>query len=80
MDGEGDHVHLLMNYPPKGSASSLVKSQKGASSYVLLGRRPRIGKCYWNNALWSPFYFAASCGGVPLDVIKRYIEQQATPL
>ena len=24
--------------------------------------------------------FAASCGGAPLDVIKRYIEQQATPL
>jgi putative transposase len=41
---------------------------------------PRIAKCYWNNVLWSPSYFAASCGGAPLDLIKRYIEQQATPL
>ena len=32
------------------------------------------------NVLWSPSYFAASCGGAPLDLIKRYIEQQATPL
>src|SRR2546430_5735891 len=30
--------------------------------------------------LCSPSYFAASCGGAPLHLIKRYIEQQATPL
>jgi putative transposase len=30
--------------------------------------------------LWSPSYFAASCGGAPLEVIQRYIEEQATPL
>ena len=24
--------------------------------------------------------FAPSCGGAPLDIIKRYFEQQATPL
>jgi putative transposase len=39
-------------------------------------RTPPIAK----NVLWSPSYFAASCGGAPLNVIKRYIEQQATPL
>lgn len=29
--------------------------------------------------LWSPSYFAGSCGGVPLEVIRQYIEQQDTP-
>ncbi|MCP3025290.1 transposase, partial [Cupriavidus basilensis] len=29
--------------------------------------------------LWSPSYFAASCGGAPLDILRRYIEQQQTP-
>jgi REP-associated tyrosine transposase len=29
---------------------------------------------------WSPSYFAASCAGAPLDIIKRHMEQQATPL
>jgi putative transposase len=62
------------------SVSSLVNSLKGASSYVLRRQLPRISKCYWNKALWSPSYFAASCGAAPLDAIKRYIEQQATPL
>ena len=28
---------------------------------------------------WSPSYFAASCGGAPLTIIKQYIEQQTVP-
>ena len=28
---------------------------------------------------WSPSYFAASCGGAPLTIIKQYIEQQNRP-
>jgi len=28
-DGEGDHVHLLVNYPPKISVSKRVNSFKG---------------------------------------------------
>src|SRR5260370_38547062 len=79
-EGERNHVTLLVNYPPKVSVSSLVNSLKGVSSYVLRRQLPRIAKCYWNNVLWSPSYFAASCGGAPLDVIKRYIAQHATPL
>jgi putative transposase len=80
IDGESNHVHLLVNYPPKVSVSSLVNSLKGVSSYVLRRQLPRITKGYWNHALWSPSYLAASCGGAPLDRIKRYIEQPATPL
>ncbi len=54
MDGEPDHVHLLINYPPKLAISSLVN-------------------------MWSPGYFANSCGGAPISVIRQYIEQQQTP-
>ena len=34
-DGEEDHVHLLVNYPPKVSISRLVNSLKGVSSRKL---------------------------------------------
>jgi putative transposase len=78
-DGEDDHVHLLVNYPPKVSISSLVNSLKGASSRVLRAQHPMIKKKLWGNALWSPSYFAASCGGAPISIIKQYIEQQKTP-
>ncbi|WP_198993566.1 transposase, partial [Helicobacter pylori] len=33
----------------------------------------------WGKHLWSPSYFAGSCGGVPLEMIKQYIQEQETP-
>ena len=79
-DGEDDHVHLLINYPPKVSVSKLVNSLKGASSQVIRKKNyPSIKDKLWGNALWSPSYFASSCGGAPIDVIRQYIEQQQTP-
>jgi len=80
MDGEDDHVHLLVHYPPKIALSKLVNSLKGVSSRMLRLQYPSIKKHYFKNVLWSPSYFAASCGGAPIAVIKQYIEQQKTPL
>jgi putative transposase len=78
-DGEEDHVHLLVNYSPKVAVSQLVNSLKGVSSRLLRQRRPGIAKRYWKGVLWSPSYFAASCGGAPLSIIQQYIENQQTP-
>ncbi|HEY2120375.1 MAG TPA: IS200/IS605 family transposase [Candidatus Acidoferrum sp.] len=80
MNGQAEHVHLLINYPPKRSVSSMVNSLKGVSSRLLRLERPDIEKRYCNNVLWSPSYFAASCGGAPLGIIQQYVEQQKTPL
>lgn len=79
-DGEEDHVHLLVQYPPKVQLSKLVNSLKGVSSRKLKLHHPEIANRYYKSALWGPSYFAASCGGAPLEVIKQYIEQQRTPV
>ena len=79
MDGEDDHVHLLVEYPPKVSVSGLVNSLKGVSSRMLRKERPDITNRYWKNVLWTPSYFAASCGGAPISIVRQYIEQQQTP-
>ena len=80
MDGEDDHVHLLVNYPPKVSVSALVNSLKGVSSRMIRKKNyPSIRKKLWGGALWSPSYFAGSCGGAPISIIRQYIEQQQTP-
>lgn len=79
MDGESDHVHLLVEYPPKVAVSALVNSLKGVSSRLLRKERPDIADRYWKNTLWSPSYFASSCGGAPISIIRQYIEQQQTP-
>ena len=79
-DGEKDHVHLLINYPTKVSVSRLVNSLKGVSSRLIRKKRYAcIQDKLWAGALWSPSYFAASCGGAPISIIKQYIEQQDTP-
>ena len=79
-DGEKDYVHLLINYPPKVSVSRLVNSLKGVSSRLIRKKRYAcVQDKLWAGALWSPSYFAASCGGAPISIIKQYIEQQDTP-
>lgn len=79
-DGEDDHVHLLINYPPKVSVSKLVNSLKGVSSHLIRKKNyPCICKKLWGDALWAPSYFAGSCGGAPIAIIRQYIEQQQTP-
>ena len=80
MDGEDNHVHLLVEYPPRLAVSVLVNSLKGVSSRLLRKERPDLKKRYWKNMLWSPSYFASSCGGAPISIIRQYIEQQETPI
>jgi putative transposase len=75
-DGEDDHVHLLVHYPPKVALSKLVNSLKSVSSRLLREARPEITGRYHKGVLWSPSYFAASCGGAPLSVIAEYIQSQ----
>ena len=79
-DGEDDHVHLLVNYPPKIAVSALVNSLKGVSSRMIRQKNyPTIRRRLWGGALWSPSYFAGSCGGAPIAVVRQYMEQQKTP-
>jgi REP-associated tyrosine transposase len=79
-EGERDHVNLLVNYPPKVSVSKLVNSLKGVSARLLRKKGyPTIVKYLWGGSLWSPSYFAGSCEGAPISIIRQYIEGQNTP-
>lgn len=74
---EPDHVHLLVAYPPKVALSTLVNSLKGVSARLIRAEElPEVvGKLYGKH-FWSPSYCAVSCGGAPLEVVKRYVETQ----
>ncbi|MGW0805791.1 IS200/IS605 family transposase [Nonomuraea sp. NPDC002799] len=79
-NGEDDHVHLLVHYPPKMAISKLVNSLKGVSSlYLRKEFTDRANHIHMKGHFWSPSYLAASCGGAPLTIIKTYIEQQRRP-
>lgn len=75
-NGEKDHVHALIEYPPKLSISEILNAIKGVSSrkYGQAGfKKPH------KDALWSPSYFAVSVGGAPVEVLKEYIKNQSRP-
>jgi putative transposase len=79
--GEANHVHLLVNFPPKVAISKLVNSLKGVSSRRLRQEFPDLIQHYWRaQRLWSGSYFAGSVGGPPLSIMRHYIEQQHRPV
>lgn len=79
-NGETDHVHLLVNFPPKVAVAKLVNSLKGVSSRRMRQEFPELERHYWRaKRLWSGSYFAASVGGAPLSALKQYIAQQNRP-
>jgi putative transposase len=76
-NGEADHVHLLVRYPPSLALGTLVRQLKARSSFEA---RRRFADLRFAQTLWSPSYFAASVGGAPVAVLRQYIEQQARPV
>ncbi|MFE4756075.1 IS200/IS605 family transposase [Streptomyces mirabilis] len=79
-NGEGDHVRLLVHYPPKIALSKLVNSLKGVSSrYLRAEYTGRINRTGTGSVFWSPSYFASSCGGTPLSTVKDYTDSQKRP-
>jgi putative transposase len=79
-NGEADHVHLLVDFPPKVAVSKLVNSLKGVSSRRMRQGFPELERYYWRaERLWSGSYFAGSVGGAPISVLRQYIEDQKRP-
>jgi putative transposase len=79
-NGEPNHVHLLVSFPPKVALSRLVNSLKGVSSRRMRQEFPDLRRHYYRaNRLWSASYFAGSVGGAPISVLRQYIEQQNRP-
>lgn len=79
-NGEDDHVHLLVHYPPTTQLSKLVNSLKGVSARVLRKEfNTHVHKFLWGNHFWAPSYYAGSVGGAPLSVVQEYIKQQKQP-
>lgn len=79
MDGEQDHVHLLIAYPPKLSISVMVNNLKSISSRMLRLQNTHLTRQSKSTALWSRSYFACTAGGATIETLKAYIESQATP-
>ncbi|GET41099.1 IS200/IS605 family transposase [Microseira wollei] len=80
-NGEVDHVHLLIQYTPQTEPSKLINNLKTVSSrYLRKEFAERINEFYRKDVLWTNGYFIASCGGVTVEQLKQYIEDQDRPI
>ena len=79
-NGADNHVHLLVNFPPKVALSKLVNSLKGVASRRMRQEFPDLAAHYYRTSkLWSGSYFAGERGRRPLASVRQYIEQQNHP-
>jgi putative transposase len=80
VNGEPDHVHLLVSLPPNLDLSRFVNTLKTTTSRLIRKEfADEVNRVYRKPVLRSRSYCAISCGGAPLSVIKQYIERQSAP-
>lgn len=75
---ESDHAHLIVSYPPHKLLSSLIANLKATSSKTMWRKfESKLKEIYWHQRVfWTGAYFVASCGGVTIDVLKKYVQNQ----
>ena len=79
-DGESDHVHLLIDLHPDNNISQLVASLKSSSSRILRKEfKTEIDQAYSKPVFWSGSYYIASSGGVAIERLRKYIDNQDSP-
>jgi putative transposase len=78
-NGEADHIHLLIDYKPDKPLSTLIGNLKTVSSRLIRKEFPELSEKYFYGKahFWTGAYFVASCGGVTVEHLKRYVENQA---
>lgn len=71
-----DHLHILFKAEPKSEISKFINAYKSASSRLIKQEFPQIKEKLWKEAFWSRSFFLATTGGVTLEVLKQYVEDQ----
>ena len=77
INAEGNHVHVVIRYPPTVSPGTVMKRIKGATSRAV--RKSKFGEVLarlYGKHLWSPSYFVSSCGGAPIEKLLKYVTNQ----
>lgn len=80
IDGEDDHIHLVVDYPPKLSLSKLVMVLKANTTKKIREQRfDEVESVLLDDHFWSPSYLVTSTGGDSLEKVRRYVQDQRKP-
>ncbi|WP_035799468.1 IS200/IS605 family transposase [Crocosphaera chwakensis] len=79
--GEMDHVHILLDFHPKNSISTVAGCLKSSTARVMKKDFPeQVTKFYKDKvSFWSKSYYVTSSGGAPIEKLKEYIKNQDAP-
>ena len=70
-----DHIHMLVEIPPKMSVSSFVGFLKGKSSLIIFERHSNLKYKYGNRQFWCRGYYVDTAGK-NAKKIAEYIQNQ----
>lgn len=76
INGDLDHIHLLIECTPQHYIPNIIKALKGVSARLLLKQYPDLKKKLWGGHLWNPSYFIATVSENTEEQIKDYIKSQ----
>ena len=71
-----DHVHIMFKAHPKTELTKFINAYKSASSRLIKRDFPRVKQFLWKEQFWSKSFCLLTTGGAPIDVIKKYIQNQ----
>ncbi|PEW55169.1 IS200/IS605 family transposase [Bacillus cereus] len=72
-----DHVHILFKAHPNTEITKFINAYKSASSRLIKRDFPQVKKKIWKEMFWSRSFCLLTTGGLPIDVVKKYIENQS---
>ncbi|MGM0209220.1 transposase [Enterococcus sp. DIV0421] len=71
-----DHIHIMFKAHPKTELTKFINAYKSASSRLIKRDYPRVKQFLWKEMFWSKSFCLLATGGAPIDVIKKYIQNQ----
>lgn len=73
---DNDYVHILFKSHPNTEITKFINAYKSASSRLIKRDFPQVKKKLWKEMFWSRSFCLLTTGGSPIEVVKRYIENQ----
>ncbi|MCD5113144.1 IS200/IS605 family transposase [Enterococcus faecium] len=71
-----DHIHIMFKAQPKTELTKFINAYKSASSRLIKRDFPKVKQFLWKEMFWSKSFCLLTTGGAPIDVIKKYIQNQ----
>ncbi|OAH55410.1 MULTISPECIES: IS200/IS605 family transposase [Bacillaceae] len=73
---DADHVHILFKAHPNTEMTKFINAYKSASSRLIKRDFSQVKKKLWKEMFWSRSFCLITTGGSPIEVVKKYIENQ----